>query len=441
MNLKDIAREVFLTSVNALHLDAVMREQVTREGNIIRIREQRFDMQDFTNVFVIAIGKAGNVMLENLLQLLQPVLTTDQVLKSILVSTKPITPDPRIQQFRGDHPIPGETSAQAAQAVLELLEEADDQSLVFFLISGGASSMVEEPLNREWSLADVESFYRGLVHSGLAIAMMNALRKHASRTKGGRLAVAASPATQCSLLISDVPDDLVDVIGSGPSLPDSSTIADCRSILTQNAKKIHMQQHIHDWFSDADIAETPKFEHPAFQKSSWHVLLSNRELVEKASAEATAQGLFVQIDNACDDWDYEDAARYLLTKLEKLRQKHDRVCLLTGGELSVKITPNHGIGGRNQQFVLACARLLAEKQMKATVLSAGSDGVDGNSIAAGAVADETTFSRAAAMGMNALSALENFNSYSIFKALEDDIVTGPTGNNLRDLRILLSCKS
>jgi hydroxypyruvate reductase len=142
----------------------------------------------------------------------------------------------------------------------------------------------------------------------------------------------------------------------------------------------------------------------------------------------------VQIDNSCDDWDYARAADYLLTRLRELRQKTERVCLVSGGEVTVKVTKS-GVGGRNQQFALACAQRIAGENI--TVLSAGTDGIDGNSPAAGAVVDRTTTARAQAHELDAAAALAKFDAYPFFEALGDAVVTGPTGNNLRDLRILL----
>ncbi len=167
-------------------------------------------------------------------------------------------------------------------------------------------------------------------------------------------------------------------------------------------------------------------------------MLSSDDLLDAARAKAVALHYEVVIDNTCDDWDYAEAARYLLDRFHELRRKHARVCLLSGGEVTVRLGQEHGEGGRNQQFALACALELSGQDAAAVVLSAGSDGIDGNSAAAGAIADTTTVHRSHALGMDAASALERFDAYPLFTALGDTLVTGPTHNNLRDLRILLS---
>ena len=188
-------------------------------------------------------------------------------------------------------------------------------------------------------------------------------------------------------------------------------------------------------FERRALEETPKSDDPAFCYSRWWPLLSNQTAVEQASIAAKQAGFAVHVDNSCDDWDYERAAEYLVKRVRELRGESERICLISGGEVTVKVT-NGGVGGRNQQFALACAERIAGENI--TVLSAGTDGVDGNSPAAGAVSDGTTLERAQTRGLDARAALGKFDAYPLFSALGDAIETGPTGNNLRDLRILLA---
>jgi hydroxypyruvate reductase len=188
-------------------------------------------------------------------------------------------------------------------------------------------------------------------------------------------------------------------------------------------------------FERRALEETPKSDDHAFYRSRWWTILSNQTAVEQASAAAERAGFSVHVDNSCDDWDYERAAEYLLTRLHELRKKSERVCLVSGGEVTVKVTDG-GIGGRNQQFALACAAKIAGENI--TILSAGTDGVDGNSPAGGAVVDGTTVERAQSTGLDIRAALEKFDAYLFFSALGDAVETGPTGNNVRDLRILLA---
>jgi hydroxypyruvate reductase len=237
------------------------------------------------------------------------------------------------------------------------------------------------------------------------------------------------------LLVSDVPDTTLDALASGPTMPDSTSIADCYSIAEKHQLLPQFPASVRELFQRHALEETPKFDDPAFARARWWPVLSNKTATDEAGVAATAQGFAVDVDNSCDDWDYQRAADYLLEKLRQLRRTVSRVCLISGGEVTVKVT-NGGTGGRNQQFALYCASRIAGEDI--TVLSAGTDGIDGNSPAAGAVVDGTTMERAKAAGLDPAAALANFNAYPLFDALGDAVMTGPTGNNVRDLRILLA---
>jgi hydroxypyruvate reductase len=285
------------------------------------------------------------------------------------------------------------------------------------------------------------------VNSGAPIAEINAIRKHLSAVKGGRLALAAYPAQQVSILVSDVPSGTPDALASGPTMPDSTSIQDCERIAAKYNLVDQFPDSVADLFRHHALDETPKSDDPAFVRARWWTVLSNRVAVEEAAASATGAGFAVEIDNSCDDWPYDKAAAYLVDRVRELRRKVSRVCLISAGEVTVNVR-NGGIGGRNQQFALACAELISGNDI--TVLSAGTDGIDGNSPAAGAVVDGSTVLRASRLegypasrgfrdvGSIPRHALSTFNAYPLFDALGDAIVTGPTGNNLRDLRILLA---
>jgi len=218
-------------------------------------------------------------------------------------------------------------------------------------------------------------------------------------------------------------------------MPDSTTVSDCHAIAKKYGMLEQFPASVREVFDRRALEETPKSDDPAFHRSRWWTLLSNSSLLQAAKVEAERHGFAVVIDNSCDDWDYVRAADHLLVRLRQLRRNAGRVCLISGGEVTVKVT-NGGIGGRNQQFALACAERIAGETI--TALSAGTDGIDGNSTAAGAVADGTTVQRAKARGLDAANHLASFNAYALFEALGDAMTTGPTGNNLRDLRILLA---
>ncbi len=427
---RDTARRIFQQALEQASIPKAFARHVSCERGILRVCEDLYDLNAYSRVFVVSIGKAGHTLVEAL------EAQVGSRLEGIVASS--VDPGSQVhgfRYFRGGHPTPNADSVRAAEAILKSLNAQTASSLVIFMLSGGGSAIAEKPIDGEISLEDLISTYRALVLSGAPIAEINAIRKHLSAVKGGRLAQAAYPAKQVSLMISDVPDHTLDALASGPTMPDSTSIADCYAILEKYALLEQFPASVRELFQRHALEETPKSDDPAFVHARWWPVLSNKSAVEQAAIAATAQGYAVEIDNSCDDWDYERAVDYLLERVRELNKKVSRVCLISGGEVTVKVT-NGGTGGRNQQFALACAQKIAGENI--TVLSAGTDGIDGNSLAAGAVVDGTTFQRAQGAGFDPVAALGTFNAYPLFDALGDAIVTGPTGNNVRDLRVLLA---
>jgi hydroxypyruvate reductase len=314
-------------------------------------------------------------------------------------------------------------------------------SLVLFLISGGGSSILEKPIDDEFTLDEVVQTYQALVHSGATIAEINAVRKHLSGVKGGRMAQAAARAgetQQVSIMVSDVPQGALDSLASGPTMPDRSTVEDCYAIAERYGLPAKFPASVRELFERRALAETPDKDDPIFHNARWWPLLTNQNIVDAAAAKAAELGFATEVDNSCDDWDYVKAADYLLNRLRERREGASRVCLLSGGEVTVRVEGQAGTGGRNQQFALYCASKIASENI--AVLSAGSDGIDGNSPVAGAVVDGGTMERYSRLGHghSVSSILKTFDAYPVFASLGDAIMTGPTGNNLRDLRILLA---
>jgi glycerate 2-kinase len=429
--MREIARETFHHALAEASITNAFGRHVHCERGVLRVCEDLYELQAYSRVLVVSIGKAGHTMVEAL---------SRQVGESSLEGIVATSVEPAVQvrgfrYFRGGHPTPNAESIHAANTILKALNAQTAASLIIFMISGGGSSIVEKPVDEEISLDDLIVTYRGLVHSGAPIAEINAVRKHLSSVKGGRLARAAFPAQQVSLFVSDVPDDTPDALASGPTMPDSTSVDDCYRIAEKHALLAQLPSSTRELFERHALEETPKSDDQAFYRSRWWTILSNQTALEQAKIAAERAGFTVHVDNSCDDWDYDRAAEHLLKRLREFRKESSRVCLLSGGEVTVKVT-NGGTGGRNQQFALACAGKITGENI--TVLSAGTDGVDGNSPAAGAVVDGTTGERTQSSGLDAPGALAKFDAYPFFSALGDAIETGPTGNNLRDLRILLA---
>ena len=424
------ARRIFDAALAEASVARAFERHVDCSRGVLRVFDDLYDLGAHSRTFVVSIGKAANSLVEALES------RAGSRFEGIVACSTASGPQVRgFRYFLGGHPTPNEESVCAASAMLKSLGALDASALVIFLLSGGGSSIVEIPIDDDISLADLIATYRALVLCGAPIAEINAVRKHLSAVKGGRLAAAAYPARQVSLLISDVPESTPDALASGPTMPDSTTAEDCYTIAAKYNLLEQFPESTRSLFTRRALEETPKSDDAAFVHSRWWALLSNKTAVDAAASAAAGAGFEVIIDNSCDDWDYALAADYLLTRLRELRAKSERACLISGGEVTVKVT-NGGTGGRNQQFVLACAQAIAGENV--TVLSAGTDGIDGNSPAAGAIADGRTLPRAQARGLDAANSRRSFDAYSFFHALQDAIVTGPTGNNVRDLRILLA---
>ena len=433
-HLKQLARQIFHETLAAIDIPATMQRKLRRKGTLLVCGETRIDLRDFEELRVVAIGKAAHAMVEGLALVLAPFSRLEGVVSAPTAARKPRA---GLKYFEAGHPVPNAESWKAAEAILALLKKCDEKTLVFFLLSGGGSALVELPLDGTQTLEDAQGMHRALVSCGASIDAINTVRKHISAVKGGRLAVAARNATKVTLAVSDVPAGKESALASGPTLPDPTTVADAKRIIAEHSLYDKFPPALRRWLDEGKMPETPKADAAAFRNAHFLLLLGMDDLFHPAHHAAEAKGFIACCDNATDDWPVERAAEYLLEQLEALRTMHagQRVALIADGEVSSPVTGN-GIGGRNSAFVLACVEKIAGKKM--AVLSAGTDGIDGNSPAAGAVADGETLELARAIGLDPADAFRRSDAFPFFSRFEDVIVTGPTGNNLRDLRILIA---
>lgn len=468
------ASEIFTGALAACNISSAFDRRISFDGNTLHrlipdgSGPTDIDLNAYRRVFVVALGKAAAPMLETLLNRMK----RRKGLRGVCCSVhNPSKRNWRFRYFEGGHPLPNEDSFGAARTALAMLRKAKKDTLVFFLISGGGSAMFDLPLDPQITLDDTIEFHQALVGSGAPINEINTLRKHFSAVKGGRLAMAAPEATKISLLLPDVPLRTLDALSSGPTSPDHTTVSDVRELMKRYDLAPKLPATVRSFFERVDLPESPgnkgwrppffpkparnepqpmrraissttmNGEDPAFRDSVFEILLSTHDLVENARTLAQKAGYFAVVDNSCDDWDYAAAARYLLERFHALRAQHPRLCLISVGEVTVTLNRTPGAGGRNQHFALECALDLAKYQGEhLTILSAGSDGIDGNTPVAGAVVDPTTVARARAFGYDPVQALATFNTCPLFTAIGDSVVTGPTGQNLRDLRLLIAEK-
>jgi glycerate 2-kinase len=436
--MKDLARHVFREALAAVDIGAALEKNLVRHGSHFHVADLVIDLREFDNVLAIAFGKAAFAMAEGFTEILAPEYRPEGIL---VVPQAPSHELPGWKTFVGGHPVPNAASFAAGRAILDRLSRCDERTLIFFLISGGGSSLVEWPIDPSATLADFQALHAALVTCGASIEEINTVRKHLSATKGGRMAAAAPRSMKITFAISDVPQGAESALASGPTLPDPTTVLDAANV----ARKFDVAKRLPPaWrarLESGALFESPKPGDAAFVNSHFVLLLSAHDLVHAAHHACEAQGYRCVCDYDTDDWPVERAADHLIGLLFQARRRQDLtdprqpVAVLCGGELSSPVTGD-GVGGRNSAFVLACLAQIAGKRI--TVLSAGTDGIDGNSPAAGAVANGESLPRANAAGLDPKDFQLRSDAYHFFDRLGDAVVTGPTGHNLRDLRILLA---
>jgi glycerate 2-kinase len=438
--LKQLARQIFHETLAAINIPAAMQRKLWRDGTILHCGDELVvELGGFSRVCVVAIGKAAHAMVEGLAPVVAGFGGSVAGVKLGGIVSAPTPPEKAVDGLRyfvGGHPIPNQASLDAGRAILDELQSCDEQTLVFFLLSGGGSALVELPIDPAATLEDVQGLYSALVTCGAPIADLGKVRRHLSAVKGGRLAAAAGRATKITLAVSDVPARHEAALASGPTIPDPTTIDDAMQVIAKYDLRGRLPRRVCEWIDAGKMIETPKSGEAVFN-AHFSLLLGIVDLFHPAHRAAEGLGFITCCDNSTDDWPVADAAEYLLKQLGEFSAMHGarRVALIADGEVSSPVT-GPGIGGRNSAFALACAGRIAGRRI--AVLSAGTDGIDGNSFAAGAVADGETLARAGELGMNAGEFFRASDAFTYFARLDDAVVTGPTGNNLRDLRVLLA---
>jgi glycerate 2-kinase len=432
--MKNVAHAIFRETLAALDIRDALDRKLARAGAVIQTGGNEIDLRSYREIVAIAFGKASFAMAEALSGILSP----DFECAGILVGlAKPPRELAGWRSFVAAHPVPDEQSFAAARAILDRLAKCDSRSLIFFLLSGGGSSLVEAPIDSRATLADFRQLHNALVKCGAPIEEINIVRRHISATKGGRLAAAAPESMKITFAISDVPPGMEAALASGPTLPDPTTLADAERVIRKNSLEAKLPQSIRSAFASGVLPESPKPGDAAFRLAHFSLILGTHDLTHAAHHSSESHGYACVCDTETDNWPLDRAADFLLAMVEQQKKEWPghRVAVIAGGEVSSPVTGD-GMGGRNSAFALACAPKIAGK--KIAVLSVGTDGIDGNSPAAGAMADGETMARAQAAGIDPADFLRRSDAYHFFDRLGDAIVTGPTGMNVRDLRIFLA---
>ena len=431
------ARIIFEASLAAADPILLVRRSLQLDGAILQAGKRLYDLARYSNLYVVGAGKAAAKMARAVEALLGEKIAGGIV----IVKHGHSIPLKKLKIVEAGHPIPDPAGIKATEAIIRLLRRTQKNDLILCLVSGGASALLSCPLVG-LNLQDKQRTTQALLNCGARIQEVNAIRKHISGIKGGRLAELAYPSTVLSLILSDVIDDSMDNIGSGPTAADSSTFADCLSIIDRYGVGDMIPLAVTTFLKKGaagEIADTPKANNPIFQQVQ-NLLIGNNQLALVAAKEkAQALGYNTLILSSSVEGeartvaiDHVVSGRDVLSSSSPVRPP---ACIISGGETTVTIR-GAGLGGRNQEFALAAA-LEIDGLNGIVVLSGGTDGTDGPTDAAGGIVDGTTVQRARDQGLNARSYLERNDSYPLLKAVGDLLITGPTLTNVMDLRLIL----
>lgn len=436
--LRQDAHTLFQAGLVAVDPMEAIKRHVSLEGSLLQVGDRQYDLDGFDRVFVVGAGKAGASMSKAIEELLPGRINTGIV----VVKHDHLLPTRTIELVEAGHPLPDEDGTVGARRITELVRTATGEDLVICLLSGGGSALLPAPVPGI-TLAQKQEITELLLASGATINQINTIRKHISTIKGGQLARSVSPATLITLILSDVIGDPLDVIASGPTVPDSDSFGDCWHILDTFRLKEKIAEPILSRFRrgmKGRLPETPKPGDPAFEKTQNIVIASNALALQAAAKKARQLQYNTMVLSTFIEGETREVAKVHAAILKEILKSGSPLprpaCVLSGGETTVTIQGD-GLGGRNQEFVLAAAIEIAGMD-NVVCFSAGTDGTDGPTDAAGAIADGATVSRARALSLDPQRALRNNDSYHFFDPLGDLLRTGPTNTNVMDLRILLA---
>ncbi|MCI4322881.1 MAG: DUF4147 domain-containing protein [Thermoplasmata archaeon] len=425
------ARAIALGGIAAADPARAIRRQLHRRGRRLVFGSVRLDLSREFPPLVIALGKAAGAMGDAVADLLHGV---PYVGLAVVAGSAP-APSRSFVTFRGGHPLPDSESVQAARGVLSQLRQTPVESPVLVLISGGASAAFESPADG-LSLSDLRAVSQRMLDHGVPIQGMNTVRRHLSEVKGGWLAVAAAPRPTVTLAISDVVGDTPSDIGSGPTVGDPTTFQDALKVLGPARVPPAVRRHLTQGTAGR-ISENPRTKDPRLANATFHLLATNRTALEGAEAVARRRGYRTTVEVRPVTGDAQAASVQFVRRMfaasaaARSRAPH---CQLAGGETTVVTVRHSSQGGRNQEFALRAARALDAKD-GVVVLSAGTDGIDGPTDAAGGWADGRTLRRAGEMGINLPQALSEHASYAALDQLGQLWRPGPTGTNVMDLHV------
>jgi hydroxypyruvate reductase len=437
VTLRDAALDIFRAGLVAGDVRPLIHRALSLDGSRLTVGGAVADLARIRRLLVLGAGKAGGAMAEAVEQILG-----DRIDEGLVAVKDGYTaPTRRVRLAEAGHPIPDERGARAALALFHAARSAGEADLVLVLVSGGGSALTPAPVP-PITLAEKRALTGDLLAAGASINELNTVRKHCSFLKGGQLANAAAPARVISLILSDVVGDPLDVIASGPTAPDQTTYADALAVLDDFGLRPRVPTSVREHLergARGEIPETPKAGDPVFQRVTNHIVGNNTLVVEAAEARARELGFNTRVTTRALQGEARGAARQFADLARSIRARGEPIpppaCVIAGGETTVTVK-GMGRGGRCQEFCLAAA-LEFRGTPDAVVLAAGTDGTDGPTPAAGAIADGETVIRAARRRLDPRAFLDDNDSFEFFSQLGDLVSTGPTNTNLLDLYVLL----
>lgn len=415
---------------------------LTLKNNKLLCGSQQYNLNNYKRIRVIGFGKGSAPMAHAIYSLLSHKISDGFIIvkyNHTLPTSVNINP---IKIVEAGHPIPDANSIKHTHTLLALLADSHKHDLIISLISGGGSALLTQ-LRPGLSLTHIQSLTQTLLKAGATITEINTIRKHLSKVKGGQLAALAQPATIISLILSDVINDKLDIIASGPTTSDSSTFSDALLILEKYKLKTKIQPSILNYLQNGVAGknpETPKADNLIFKQVQNVIIANNKMALMAATQKAQSLGLHAAYFAPFIQGEAKIVAQEIGSLARKLSQNSDLfqkpLALIFGGETTVTITGN-GLGGRNQELALAIA-LEIKNQSNLLVVCLATDGNDGPTNAAGAIVDGNTVNKALKLGLNPQHYLKNNNSYHLFKKINSLIITGPTNTNVNDVILVFT---
>jgi len=435
--LRRDARTIFDAGLRAVDPAELVKRELRRPRDMLEVAGRHYDLAKYRRLYVVGAGKASARMASAVEDIADGSLHGGIV----IVKYGHSVPLNKIKVIAAGHPVPDEAGANATREIIAALSQAKKDDLILCLLSGGGSALLSYPADN-LSLEDKQTMTRLLLDCGAKIQEINAIRKHLSRVKGGRLAQLASPATIVSLILSDVVGDHIESIASGPTAPDGTTFSDCWRIIERYGLIGQIPTTVRDFLEQGvqgKIAETPKAGDRLFEKVQNVIVGNNRTALLAAEHQAEALGYHTLILSSFIEGEAREAALFHSAIAKEIISTDNPVsrpaCVISGGETTVTIRSD-GRGGRNQEFALAAA-IEIDGTEGVAILSGGTDGTDGPTDAAGGIVDGTTIKRAKNRGLNANYYLNRNDSYRFLQAADDLLVTGPTFTNVMDFRVVL----